>query len=132
MDSSASTPRVLQVTRCHCLLSGTFPEKALIQDFVLSTRAQQGQLQGSLVCIGAPTLAILQQMSSHFESAIRELDDSMEVGESPRTTAASTINTIIVLPVFPWGHFTTSLNAAVLYAQDHAFSHILFQVCDNI
>jgi hypothetical protein len=40
-------------------------------------------------------------------------------------------NNLVVdyLSINPWGYFTYSLNAALLYAQDHGFNRIAYQVC---
>lgn len=104
--------RVLQVTRSHCLLSDVFPtEKAIVQ--LIETFRSNSSVDALLVCIGASSLDRLTALREHFEQVIAQMNETQRV---------------FVLPVYPWGHFTTSLNSAVIYAQDKAYSHILFQV----
>lgn len=141
---SVSTPRVIAVTRVHCLLSNRFPEKQRVVDFIHNNCKHSSNFSNSnnnsdnnnnnnndnptsasvtasaaatadrvLICAGANTLEQLIELKNYLEGIIQELCVS---------------DCVAVLPVFPWGYFTNSLNHAIIYAQDHHFSHILFQV----
>ena len=69
-----------------------------------------------VVCLGAPSLEGVQHMQAVYGSLLAQ------------HCSAATLAGVNLLPVFPWGHFTTALNAAVVFAQDLQAQYVMFQV----
>lgn len=104
-------PRLLVATRIHMKAATSMPDLAKVIKFI---RSSQLYSDGILICIGAEQFdTITTYIASIKNQLMEEKIDSVNIS---------------LLPVFPWGYFTTSLNAAIQYAQDQHFSLIAFQV----
>ena len=104
-------PRMLVVTRIHMKEATSLPDVNKVVKFVQNSQVYS---DGILICIGADDINAIQQ----YMTEIKEKLTLHGVDQSQ----------VQMLPVSPWGHFVTSLNAAVGYAQDYKFELIAFQV----
>lgn len=104
-------PRMLVVTRIHMKEASTMPDVVKVVKFV---QGSQRYSDGILICIGGNDFNAIQQ----YMLQIKENLALNNVNQSQ----------VQLLPVHPWGHFVTSLNAAVGYAQDNKFQLIAYQV----
>lgn len=99
----------LVVTRVHMKSASRMPDADKIVAFVKNSKLYAEEI---LVCIGADEYKLIETYKE------RVLDLLTKEGISSGVT---------LLPVSPWGYFTTSLNAAVQYAQDKKIDYIAFQ-----
>jgi len=104
----------LVCVRIHNCNSSSFPPINSLLSFL---HACQDYTENALVCLGAKSLKELTEQLSIYEEAVATSDVRIKV---------------TIQPVFPWGHFTSSLNFAVLFAQDNSFPHILYQVSSGM
>jgi len=104
-------PRMLVVTRIHMKEATSMPDVNKVMNFVKNS---QVYFDAILICVGADDTNAIQQYMTEIKDKLthHNIDQSQ----------------VQLLPISPWGHFVTSLNAAVGYAQDHQFQLIAFQV----
>lgn len=103
--------RLVVVTRVHMKSASSMPDTGKVLSFIQNTKLYS---DGIIICVGASDVT---QINLYIDSVVHLLDERHEDH-----------STVIFLPVFPWGYFTTSLNAAILVAQDQMFDLIAFQV----
>jgi len=121
LDASQSQSQLLVVTRVHRKASSSMPDPMKVLSFINSAMYYSSHI---LICIGSDkyddilsyieTIKVLVARSDFIDGSIARMDH------------------IHFLPVVPWGHFTTALNVALLYAQDKQFKYIAFQVSHHI
>lgn len=111
LEVSDKSLRLIVVTRVHMKSASSMPDPMKILQFVRSVKSYADRI---LVCVGADDVS---QVNTYIDSVKLLLDDGHE-----------DYSTVTFLPVIPWGHFTTSLNAAILFAQDNKFDRIAYQV----
>ncbi len=104
-------PRMLVVTRIHMKEAMSMPDVNKVVKFVQNSQVYSDAI---LICIGADDINAIQLYMT-------EIKDTLTLHNVDQSQ-------VHLLPVSPWGHFVTSLNAAVGYAQDHQFQLIAFQV----
>jgi hypothetical protein len=105
------SPSLVVVTRIHGVKA---LENALKESFRLFVQNTEQYANKVVVCIGANSLEILHQYESRFNEEKQSFGDFGEC--------------IIIVPVFPWGYFTTALNSGLIVALDQQPRFILFQV----
>eukprot|EP01039_Chlorochromonas_danica_P007005 gene7006-7749_t len=103
----AKRSKLLVVTRLHGQQAVTLPPPEKLVSFVEGCKAYT---QDILVCIGLRGKGV---------EALREYELAVE----PFAPACR----VTFLPIEPWGYYTTALNHALLYAQDHDFDLVAFQ-----
>lgn len=104
---------LLVVTRVHMQSSSKVPDVQKMVDFILHSSSYADRI---LICLGTEN----HLMENYL----------FDLKEQVKTISSSHENLVIdYLPINPWGYFTYSLNAALLYAQDNGFNRIAFQVC---
>lgn len=91
--------------------ASSMPDISKVVKFVKNSQVYS---DGILICLGAEDFQIIAQY-------IEDVKESL-------TKESLDISHVHFLPVFPWGYFVTSLNAAVQYAQDNLYTLIAFQV----
>ncbi len=96
----------------HSQISSTQPLPTIIQ-FIQSTLNYTNIL---IICLGAPTLEGVQYLQSFYTTLLQQY------------LTKPLFDQIHILPIFPWGHFTTALNTSLLYAQDLNADYVMFQV----
>lgn len=105
-------PRMLVATRIHMKAASSMPDISKVVKFIKSS---QDFSDGVLICLGAEDYTAIEQYIEGVKESLNK--DSVDFSR------------VHFLPVFPWGYFVTSLNAAVQYAQDNLYTLIAFQVC---
>lgn len=101
----------LVVTRIHGNISSKLPSKEQILNFVISIK---GYVSNLLICLGGPSLEFLQKILQDYQGLE---ESSSEIGLNLK-----------ILPISPWGIYTTALNQAIVYAQTNQYKYIIFQV----
>ena len=104
-------PRMLVATRIHMKAASSMPDVSKVVKFIKNSQVYS---DGILICLGAENYEVVLQYIVHVKESLTE--NSVDFSH------------VHFLPVFPWGYFVTSLNAAVQYAQDNLYTLIAFQV----
>mmetsp|Transcript_22387 Transcript_22387/g.37443 ORF Transcript_22387/g.37443 Transcript_22387/m.37443 type:complete len:362 (-) Transcript_22387:112-1197(-) len=102
--------KLLVVSRVHMKSASHMPDPAKVVQFVKNSLPYG---QGILICVGATEYSLV-------DAYIESMNDLLSKDGVP-------MGNVTFLPVTPWGIYTTALNAAVLYAQDHLYNRIAFQ-----
>jgi hypothetical protein len=105
-----TSSKLLLVTRIHAANASSFPPNEVVQRFITSNKPYVSEI---LIVLGAKSLEELQIQLEKYSQLVHDLD----------LTAVVTI-----LPVFPWGYFTSALNQAILFGVDKQFDLLAFQV----
>lgn len=103
-----SKDKVAVVTRVHTSSAKTIAEPAKIREFVESV-LKYAELV--VVCIGIED----EKRRGHYLQAVRH-ELGSEVGAR-----------VLLLPVCPWGRFTSALNAALVWLLDGRCGYVAFQ-----
>lgn len=102
----------LVVTRIHGISSLDKAMEGMLRDFVLRSRKYASMV---LICIGAPTL----EDSVLYNKKYRDYLEALDLNDG----------SVEVLPIFPWGSFTTALNIGLRRALDlQCYTRVIFQV----
>lgn len=104
--------RVCVATRVHQQSGAHMPDSAKVLDFIREVSKYSDVI---IVCIGSKDLPSVESYKATVEQSIAA--ESLGEGKS-----------VVLVPVFPWGYFTHSLNVAVTEALDNKCTHIVFQV----
>lgn len=115
-QQSAEEIKLLVVSRVHMKSATTMPNPANVLNFILRVQEYASHI---LICVGADSVRDTEQYIQSAEALLEKFADKDKFLNHTQVT---------FLPVFPWGYFTTPLNAAVQFAQDKGFKYIVFQV----
>ena len=113
---SAEEIKLLIVSRVHMKSATTMPNPSNVLNFILRVQEYASHV---LICVGAASVRDTEQYIQSAEALLEKFADKDKFLNHTQVT---------FLPVFPWGYFTTPLNAAVQFAQDKGFKYIVFQV----
>ncbi len=104
-------------TRIHNMNSSKLSDPKDVSAFISSALEYATIV---IICIGyyEPNSVNHSGLQSYLEVLSQQLEISL---------GASTMSKVILLPVFPWGKFTSALNAAILTAIDCGYQYIAFQ-----
>lgn len=97
----------------HCTPSSSSGSLPSLVHFVLSVLCYTDEL---VICLGAPSLQALLHMQQRYEALLQS------------HFTQDQLRKVHLLPVYPWGHFTTALNVATLFVADLQADAIMFQV----
>eukprot|EP01036_Dinobryon_divergens_P029865 gene29865-39030_t len=114
-QQSAEEIKLLVVSRVHMKSATTMPNPANVLNFILRVQEYASHI---LICVGADSVRDTEQYIQSAEALLEKFADKDKFLNHTQVT---------FLPVFPWGYFTTPLNAAVQFAQDKGFKYIVFQ-----
>ena len=112
IEKLANRHPLLVCTRVHMKSADSMPQVEKILKFMEEVSSYADHI---IICIGAPDIPFLQSYM-----------DKLSVAMKAKSAALN--NLVSLLPVQPWGHFVSPLNAAVIYAQDKGYQRIAFQV----
>eukprot|EP00606_Chrysophyceae_sp_TOSAG23-5_P000198 GSChrysophyteH2.ASY1.ANO1.495.1 assembled CDS len=96
------------VTRIHTTSAGKIVDADKVRDFVDSVLEYAEKV---IVCVGF-------RHTKKYKEYIFSLQKTLD----PRTIAR-----VVLLPVSPWGRFTSALNSAIVRAMDEQYRYIAFQ-----
>ena len=102
---------IIVVTRVHMKSASSMPASDKVVEFVQSVSTFASHV---LVCVGANNYS---DAEAYIALLVSKFDNMGIMKE-----------TVTLLPIIPWGYFTTALNAAILFSQDKNFKYVLFQV----
>lgn len=108
-NGAQGTRKILAVTRVHKGSATQMSSKENVLEFVKNSAAYASSV---LVCLGNPNAPELDKYMQEVRTLLQR------EGLSDKTQ---------LLPVSPWGRFTTALNAAVVKAVDGGYDVIAFQ-----
>ena len=114
--STSEEIKLLVVSRVHMKSATTMPNPSSVLNFILRVQEYASHI---LICVGADSIRDTEHYIESAENLLRTVEKDNKVLPNIQLT---------FLPVFPWGYFTTPLNAAVQFAQDKGFKYIVFQV----
>lgn len=107
--------RLLVVTRVHMKSALSMPDPAKVIQFIENC---ESYADGILVCVGAEEYSVITSYIDQLKLILLN------------STNLSNLGRVTFIPVYPWGYFTTALNAALQFAQDQHFDRIAYQVCN--
>lgn len=107
--SAPSTRKLLVVTRIHGINSSSLPPKEAVLEFVLGCSTYANHV---LICLGIGNMEDLTKQVAEYSNILKGSSLSIPV---------------TILPINPWGYFTSALNHAVAFAQDQKHTHVVFQ-----
>ena len=113
---SNDTIKLIVVSRVHMKSATTMPDPTHVLDFILRVQEFASHI---LICVGAENIRDTERYVEAAETLLQSY-----VKESILLNNIQ----ITFLPIYPWGYFTTPLNAAIQFAQDKGFKYIVFQV----
>jgi hypothetical protein len=120
---SATTDGLVVATRIHTSSASNIAEVQKVAAFVVSALKYASKV---IVCIGfnssqSNTADTVKDMSSYIEY-LNRLNDHLFCNDHSIDK-----DRVVLLPIYPWGKFTTSLNCAILKAIDLKYEYIAFQ-----
>lgn len=113
LTSSIST-KLLVVTRVHMKSANTMPDPMKVINFIENCQTYANMI---LICVGSDSYLFIETYIASVKNILKE-----------RNQLIIPMDNILFLPIIPWGYFTTSLNAAILQAQEYHYNYIAFQV----
>ena len=116
-QQSAEEIELLVVSRVHMKSATSMPNPFNVLNFILRVQEYASHV---LICVGADSVRDTEQYIESAEALLKTFAEKDKVFNNHTQ--------VTFLPVFPWGYFTTPLNAAVQFAQDTGFKYIVFQV----